>query len=188
MQRSDPLGPGRFEPEEFIYAGFHVTCPRCAGHVVARTVFNREIHPHMTHLDMHLACPHCAYSRKQSQNYSRNILGVSFRWREQSAKLPRERKMLRKQMAWKGAPSGDVLAKAWAVTQCRGAEVIAINPWHLEAMRGYIAPALRRDCRWPSLARMDWRARMPRWMKLASNRGAMLRALDRLEARLCEGL
>lgn len=58
----------------------------------------------------------------------------------------------------------------------------AYNAQHLDELRRYVAATQRERLRSAGNASMI--SRLPAWMKLARHRGAMLKALDRLQARL----
>ncbi|MEM6292567.1 MAG: hypothetical protein AAGA54_14940 [Myxococcota bacterium] len=76
-------------------------------------------------------------------------------------------------------------APLWLETSCCGERLWAYNVSHLRWLRRYIAASLRPAARseegW---ANRSLGSRLPRWMKLAKNRDAVLRALGTLEARL----
>lgn len=71
----------------------------------------------------------------------------------------------------------------WAEIATRHGMVWALNPKHLAAMRTYLTGKRFTGTR---LANGDWRARLPRWMKLAKHRSEVLRALRKLEKRFAE--
>lgn len=65
----------------------------------------------------------------------------------------------------------------------RGGELWAYNARHLAAIKEYAAATLRERSRYNTRSLF---ARLPSWIKIARNRDAVLRAIERLEQRLIE--
>lgn len=72
----------------------------------------------------------------------------------------------------------------WLRTQVAGEELWAYNAEHLAALESFVGATLReRGARGPGRT-MSMAARLPRWMKTAKNRDAVLAGLARLRERL----
>lgn len=74
----------------------------------------------------------------------------------------------------------------WLVTTCNGNSLWAFNQKHLDFLENYVAAALR--TRSPDEER-GWRnsslaSRLPKWIKSAKNRDALLKSIDELKAKL----
>lgn len=76
----------------------------------------------------------------------------------------------------------------WLATPCCGEVLWAYNAKHLAALEAYVLAELRErrrdpDHGWSNAAS---ESRMPKWIKLAKNRGDVAKGLARLRARLTE--
>ena len=182
MDRPDPLGIAPFYFEEFFREGLHLTCPRCSAHVIAR--FGSET-SHTPYWDrwMSLFCRNCGHDRTGERAYRYWRDAVSFRFRMLSPWLNFKRHAPAE--AGAGAPV-ETKAEFWARTHCLNHEMVALNPWHLKAMRSYIAPLVRPDCPFHHAAVQDWRQRLPPWMREEDNRAAVVSAIERLGQRFDE--
>jgi len=135
---------------------------------------------------MTVLCQSCGFDRSSGQSYAYWMDGVSLRSRVVSPWLGRRARSVAAGALQAGA-AGGVKAEIWANLRLHGEEIVALNPWHLQAMRAYIAPLVRPECCAESVASQDWRTRLPDWMKLGANRKAVLTVLDRLRRRLDDG-
>jgi len=71
----------------------------------------------------------------------------------------------------------------WLQSPACGHTLWAYNAEHLHALRSYVA-AMHRERR--ADGKWSMFTRLPQWVKAAKNRGELLRAFDRLAARLLE--
>jgi hypothetical protein len=71
--------------------------------------------------------------------------------------------------------------RLWLQTRCAGEVLWAYNAEHLGFLREYVSASLRE--RVPN-ANGSLASRLPKWIKSAHNRTAVLRAARRLEAKL----
>ena len=176
MQRPDPLGRAPFYLEEFFREGLHLACPRCGAHLIGR--FGSEsIHIPYWDRRMQVGCRQCGFER----SYQGWREGVSHRYRMLSPWL----RSSSRPAGVRPLP-GEARAEFWARTHCLGHELLAANPWHLKALRAYIAPLVRPDCPYGHAAAQDWRERLPLWMKDDDARPAVLQGIERLEQRFAE--
>lgn len=73
----------------------------------------------------------------------------------------------------------------WLEASCCGESLWAYNLGHLRWLRDYVGADLRPAARTgEAWANASLSSRLPRWMKLAKNRDAVLRAIDALQRRL----
>ena len=74
----------------------------------------------------------------------------------------------------------------WFVTQTRHGLLFAYNREHVAALEEFVGATLRERHAMPStfLRNRTMQSRLPRWMKIAANRGEVLKALARLRAKL----
>jgi hypothetical protein len=71
----------------------------------------------------------------------------------------------------------------WLQTPCAGQMLWAWSAWHLDFLERYVAADLRE--RTPNINK-SLASRLPRWIKSAKNRDAVLKGIARLRARLVE--
>ncbi|HSF96451.1 MAG TPA: hypothetical protein VLA52_15605 [Thermohalobaculum sp.] len=173
MDRPDPLGIAPFYFEEFFRDGLHLACPRCSSHVIAR--FGSEVsHTPYWERRMSLFCRGCGYDRSGERAYAYWRDGVSFRFQMLSPWM----NIMRRDDA--GGSTSGAKAELWARAHCLGHELVAVNPWHLKAMRSYIAPLVRADCPLHHAGGQDWRQRLPPWVTDEDNRDIIVGTIGRL--------
>lgn len=71
----------------------------------------------------------------------------------------------------------------WLQAECRGQTLCALNQAHLDLLEGYVAAGLRERREFPG-RRTSMLERLPRWVKSAKNRDAVLRTIHRLRTAL----
>ena len=146
---------------------FLVVCPRCARCAIVRPS-NADHPPRLT-------CARCGLVREWESD-RRGVLTSAdpSRWPDG-------------QYAVGGAADAYFHEPLWLATPCLGGEVLwATNARHLAFLRQYVEATDRRA---PERADTGARnatlaSRLPRWLKLAKNRAAVLAAIDTLEAKL----
>jgi hypothetical protein len=76
-------------------------------------------------------------------------------------------------------------AALWLEAECCGGNRLwALNETHLDYLRAYVAET-QRDREFPSPSgKRQLAYKLPRWMKLAKNRGEVLKTIERLRATL----
>lgn len=148
---------------------FLVVCPRCARCAVVRA--STAEHP------PRLTCAGCGLVRAwRSERKGVLTSADPGRWAEG-------------QYAMGGAADAYFHEPLWLTTPCLGGEVLwATNARHLAFLRAYVEATDRRA---PERADGDPRnatlaSRLPRWLKLARNRAAVLAAIATLEAKLAD--
>jgi len=148
---------------------FLIVCPSCERQ--ARVVLSEPTQfDHAPHLfaSRKLVCPFCGYYKKQSngpavtfssqKEVTNNVvIGGSFDWYFQQP--------------------------LWLQSECCGEVLWAYNEKHLAFLRQYVAAKLR--SRVPNINK-SMVSRLPKWMKSAKNREAILRAIDNLFQKLNE--
>ncbi|MEM9863811.1 MAG: hypothetical protein AAF938_19585 [Myxococcota bacterium] len=136
-----------------------VECPRCK-----RCAVNRQLDPDERpgwFAPRRLTCTHCGYSKG---------------WHKRSI-----------QRHSTHSPIDDYFElPLWLQETCGGRALWAYNERHLNVIRSYVAADLReripdQETGWSNRALTS---RLPRWMKEARRRDDILRALDRMAARL----
>ena len=138
-----------------------VICPRCGGHARIRVQERRAPDASAT-FPARLTCHHCGFVR--TQRLGRSISSYALRTDGTDPYF--------------GVP-------LWLRTPTRHGVVFAYNRDHLAALEAFVGAHLRERSEDP---RLRWHnksmaSRLPRWMKLAQNREALLAALARLRKR-----
>jgi hypothetical protein len=145
---------------------FLVACPSCAKRAVARAPV--EARP------PRLTCARCGLSR----DWVPTATGVLFS--RPAARWPQG------QFALGDAADPYFHLPLWLQVPCAGNVLWAFNARHLAFLRDYVSATdrrtLREDPRAPRNRLLT--SRLPRWMKLARNRVAVLRGIGRLEKKL----
>lgn len=148
---------------------FLVVCPRCARCAVVR--------PSSAAHAPRLTCAGCGLIRDW-ESERRGVLTSTDPSRWQAG-----------QYAVGGAADAYFHEPLWLTTPCLGGELLwATNARHLAFLRAYVEATDRRA---PERAEGDPRnatlaSRLPRWLKLAKNRAAVLAAIAVLEAKLAD--
>jgi DNA-directed RNA polymerase subunit RPC12/RpoP len=140
----------------------YVVCPRCGSRAV---VTERPGLPELRHYGellirpRRLACDDCALTREWTAERRRNtVIGVQL-----------------------GGPDDPFFGRPlWLRTPCRGKVLWAYNERHLDALAAYVAATLRERGDGPVMSMV---ACLPSWIKAASHRDDVLRAIERLRAR-----
>jgi hypothetical protein len=136
------------------------TCPQCGG--VARARYRNASASEMPFVlvSASVSCTLCGYSRGWLRSPSESPIFV---YNPRTCRAP---------------IFGLPLA---LVASVRGHSLIALNGMHVRDLRAYVASGIR-----PTAQNRKWAmiARLPKWVKAASNRPHVLRALDRFQKTL----
>jgi hypothetical protein len=139
-----------------------VVCPSCARRAIV-TMSDAIVAPGMTALRGRFSCTQCGSSGAQ--------------------RLPP--RVLASYAVHKDGRDPMLGLPLWLVTQTRHGLLFAYNREHLGALETYVGATLRERHAMPPtfLRNRTMQSRLPRWMKLAVNRGEVLKALGRLRER-----
>jgi hypothetical protein len=153
--------PRRFSDERDTLYDFMdeilVVCPECAA--CART-FRKDARSRDWFAPRRLVCGACGHTREWA--------GREIRRR------------------WRGAPRDDYFAlPLWLQARCAGETLWAYNREHLALLESFVAAQHRERAR---DAKHGWSnasvaSRLPKWIKLAKHRAAILRAIGKLKVK-----
>jgi DNA-directed RNA polymerase subunit RPC12/RpoP len=139
---------------EMAAEDIYVVCPRC-GHR-ATNAPRPTADSRVSAWPRRLVCTWCAYSASWSPEGSQG-------W------------------CWGGPVDPFFRLPLWLRVQCCGGQTLwAFNRTHLDLLQDYVGARLRE--RGPESGGMTLVARLPNWIKAASNRDELLRAISRLRA------
>ncbi len=149
---------------------FWVVCPRCqSGAIVKPMAFKEKP-------EVRIACVSCGYSK----NWVRKSAGVLYC---QNADYFEEGEVSI------GAPVDWYFHEPlWLQERCCGETLWAYNREHLEWLKSFVSATLRERA---SHEERGWSnqsmaSRLPKWIKRASNRKAILSAIEKLESKISQ--
>ena len=180
-----------------------VECPACGKPALAR------LQPHFRRADDRLTCAHCGHNEARSTRHMARAKTATA-WQYPSCfRCGQNLRGKRKGRPFQGnvratircrgcGASGDYLLLAappeiaegvdptfgyplFLRTPIGNEELWVLNPEHLAHLQNYLEAGMRKRFLGPS--NMTMMARLPRWMKLAKNRKAVVHGLARLEAK-----
>lgn len=142
-----------------------VVCPSCARRATV-TMTAKSVAPGLSVLPGRFTCAHCGGNRTQHLP-PRVVSSYAF---------------------YKDGRDPLFGLPLWLITQTRHGLLFAYNREHVAALEEFVGATLRERHAMPStfLRNRTMQSRLPRWMKLAANRGEVLKALVRLRERAAQ--
>lgn len=140
----------------------HVVCPSCARRALV-TMTAKAIAPGLSVLPGRLTCTHCGCSRTQ--------------------RLPP--RTIASYAIYKDGRDPLFGLPLWLVARTRHGLLFAYNEEHLAVLEAFVGATLRERHAMPAtfVRNKTMQSRLPRWMKLAANRGDVLKSLAHLRAK-----